>query len=835
MTFRIPSPLRLGLVLATLGAAPACSHSDTAAEPDVIVGPHTKVLDQASLDALDSVSADTATLTFSRKTPLVAALAAGDVVVLPVHPKAPNGLLRKITQVGAAGDGVVLTTAQATLGDAFERARVTFHKDFTAGDLKSASLPIHPRDSANANAGAALTIGLNNEVLYDADGDQKKTTNDQVRVSGNVSLHPSIDFNLDVENFKLQTATVSLSGAESASLDVFVGGGYTFDESLEATAFELAPITIPVGDVPLVFFPSISIKYGVKGSLSGSFEMGATQNASFTAGVGYQNGQWGPISKADFDAQLNPPSIDAKLQLRAFAGPVLNVLLYGVTGPHVGVSGYLALDGDVKANPCWNLHGGVDLDLGVKSNPIDDTGNYQTSVNVVDKSILNGSCGDAPPPDTFWSKTYSSPTLSPEDVRLTPTLDGGFVVVAKSADLILKIDSKGNVVWQRQFENFHDVRSVAALADGTYVVAGASSGGWIAKLDAGGAFLWSKRYTADPETFDAAKIVPTKDGGFFVVGTTAGADGDADVWAMKTDGTGTPLWSKKIGASGIDQAEDAHEAADGHQFVIAGTGAGDQGIALALAAADGSIQWQRQYGGGATVQSIHTIASAPNGGWMLGGTIQEGPSTHGWLVRLGADGTMQNGPFGSAQYYPSNPDDAYFAQIEVQGLAQAKDGSDTYFGVGSIWDGVSTTTRRLWAFEMALSPDGTTNVVWSRSLDAVNDDQGFAVGQLADATLVVGGTSQSLGTNPTTNLWMARTQQNGAITFPAASGVTLTSLSGKIFQTDSSAPTTDPKTPAPVPVTSGVSGFTSHDLPVTVTDDPLTLLDTTLTARALAP
>jgi hypothetical protein len=146
---------------------------------------------------------------------------------------------------------------------------------------------------------------------------------------------------------------------------------------------------------------------------------------------------------------------------------------------------------------------------------------------------------------------------------------------------------------------------------------------------------------------------------------------------------------------------------------------------------------------------------------------------------------------------------------------------------------VSTTTRKLWAFRVGIGADGTANVDWSRSFDATGEDLGYSVGQLADGTLLVGGTSQSLGDDPVANLWFMRTQQNGAITFPSSSGVTEQSLTGQIYQTDTTDPSDGGVSPSPV-VTSS-TGFVSKNVAVTVVDDPLTLLDTSLTVRALAP
>jgi hypothetical protein len=817
-----------------------CGDESGASEPDVILAANTKVLDAPTLARITALSPDRTTLTLSGSTPQVDALVPGDVIVAPVSAGTPTGLLRHVTTVDKNGPGgaVVITTSEAGLTDAFERAHITYHRELTTADgapVTTASKrpglgSIHPLDGASASVGGAITLGVNNLVLFDLDGNES-TKNDQVRMSGNVSIQPSLDLVIDIEAFSLKTATFTLTGAESASLDVTVDGAYTFDKSKVVPAYQFSSITIPVGGVPLVFVPDLRMRFGAKGALAVKTEMGATQTASFKAGVGYQNGQWGTIHEAELSAQLNPPQIDGKLTVKTYAGPELNLLLYGVAGPYVDLTGYLALAADTKSNPCWAVHGGIDAKVGVKVELLGkNIANYDTEINLLDKAVDSGTCS-ALPPDTFWSKTYGQTNATPEGASFAPTLDGGFVVVARSADLVTKLDAKGNVVWQHEFMNFHDVRSVVVLGDGTYAVAGTSSGGWLAKLDASGKVLWSRRYTANAgAALDASTLVATKDGGFFLTGTAQATDGNLDVWAMKTDKNGTPLWSKSIGGEKAERAEAARESADGHVIVV-GTNGDAQGQAISIAT-DGTVSWQRQYGGLATVQSLQAIAPAPQGGFMLAGTIQQGPGTHGWFVRIDGNGAMKNGSFGSVQYLPSNPDEAYFAQIEVNGISASQAGDDTYFGTGTIWDGMSTTTRRLWAFRVGLGATGAANMAWSRSFDAAGEDLGYSLGQLKDGTLLVAGTSEKLGANPVGSLWFLRTQQNGAISFANGSGVSVESLPGQIFQSSNGMPD---DVVAPVPVESSATAFAATDVPVTMVDDPLLMIDTALVVRPLTP
>lgn len=817
-----------------IAAAVGCGgHETSAAGGDVVVGPRTKVLDDDSLARITHVADDRSTIDLSGTTPMLDALTPGDVIVAKVSPTTPVGLLRKVERVDR--EPLRIVTSVASLADAFERAHLTLHRELGAADLKAPlstqslrPLGVHPLGGAGVSADGALTLGVNDLVVYDLDGDPT-TTHDQARITGNVSIHPAIDLTVDIADFKLKEATLGFTGTQSATLGAVIDAGYTFDESRVVPAFTFAPITVPIGGVPVVVVPKVDVRFGAKGALTVALSTDASETASFQVGVGYKDGAWGATKSGTFGATLDPPSIDGKLSLKTYAGPELDLLLYGVSGPYANVRGYLALDADLAGVPCFNLHGGLESGLGVKidllgANVVD----YATTVSILDQPISNGSCQGSLPPDTFWSKVWSAPSSAPEATRFAAMPDGGFVVVGRSLDRVFKVDAKGNLGWSHAFVDFRDTRSVVALADGSAVVVGADR---FVVFDPSGAIVRARRFTPPAGvTIEAHALAATKDGGFFVVGDVQGPTGYADAWALKLDKSGNVLWSKRIGGSGIEHAAAALEAPDG-ALVLAGDDGDDQGFAAAFTAA-GAASWQRQYGGLTTAQSFAAVTAAPDG-LLLAGTIQEGPGRHGWLVRTLADGTMKGGTYGSIQYLPIDPVADNFVQIAVNGIAPAAGAGESYVGVGSIWDGKSTTTSQLWAFKVSLAPDATATFDWSRGFDAVGADDGYAVAELADRTVLFGGTTTSLGTNPVASLWFLRTPASGNMKLPAGSPIGTAALSSQTFQ---NASTTVDSGVAPIPVVSTATGFPVADVALTVKDEtPTELAGSPLDVRSLAP
>ncbi|HYV91469.1 MAG TPA: T9SS type A sorting domain-containing protein [Chitinophagales bacterium] len=170
---------------------------------------------------------------------------------------------------------------------------------------------------------------------------------------------------------------------------------------------------------------------------------------------------------------------------------------------------------------------------------------------------------------------------------------------------ILKLDSVGNIDWQKNYggPGYDSPTSIQQTEDGGYIVAGQSNanGGyvsgnhgynkndyWIVKLDSVGNLAWQKSFGGTGDDV-AYSIQQTEEGGFIVAGYTTSYDGDvsgnhpgsdanpimADFWIVKLDSGGNLLWQKCLGGSSYDIAYSIQQTTDG-TFIIAGyTGSHD--------------------------------------------------------------------------------------------------------------------------------------------------------------------------------------------------------------------------------------------------------------------
>ena len=233
---------------------------------------------------------------------------------------------------------------------------------------------------------------------------------------------------------------------------------------------------------------------------------------------------------------------------------------------------------------------------------------------------------------TQWNYAYS----------IAQTSDGGFVVAGRAHHvppetvsswdpLIFKIDSLGNLVWQKIFSVYFDgeVYSAQQTLDGGFIVAGGSNTwgnqpstciptlidckfhDWVFKLNSTGGMVWQKTYGGTGTSEYANSVDQTSDGGFVIVGPTSSPGG---AWIYKLDPAGNILWQKGGPSSAIasvQKTSDGGIVAAGSPFasIAFGSPPSPGGVSVAKLDANGDISPGCNLVGSANFTATNTNAT----------------------------------------------------------------------------------------------------------------------------------------------------------------------------------------------------------------------------------
>jgi formylglycine-generating enzyme required for sulfatase activity len=351
-----------------------------------------------------SVSEDGSVYSFAWLTGELEQVDVGDVIIGGISAAAPYGFLRKVTAIQPQLSGLVLTTVQATIEEAYQQVYVDIEQRLTPADLGSfTAIPgvSLVRAPGGAQAGD-FEFDLNGAVLYDEDGNPA-TTDDQVRADGALTLSSTYVFRLAVRNFTLKEFY------SSATMNVQSGLTVGASVSLNIPIHEV-PITqpivlaaFPVPGLPLVVTPVLQIVAGIDGSVYAGISSTVTQTTSFTSGLQYANQEWTPIASHSNSFAFDQPAFETGLSFKAYAGPKLDFLLNGVVGPYIQANLALKLEIDPAAETWLTLSGGLEIPVGV-------------SVKILSHALvdINTVVID------YWLLLYSLTTPDPGDRILIP-------------------------------------------------------------------------------------------------------------------------------------------------------------------------------------------------------------------------------------------------------------------------------------------------------------------------------------------------------------------------------------------------------------------------------
>jgi hypothetical protein len=471
----------------------ACSKGgDTTIQTTAAVVPATtKILDSSSSSNLSSVSPDGVQLTFSGTTPQISSFNVGDVVVSDASSSAPDGILRKITSIDTSGGQVVVNTTGATIEEAIQKGSWSITQSLDSNQSLKA---VHVAQGVKIKASVSLgtfDVSINNVSL-----------SDNIFANGSISIKPSYTFSGEVDNFKLKKLTFTSTTNETCTITLSSNASLVdYNKSIEIAKYNMPTLTILVGSFPIVITPVLTVNVGLSGNVSVGISTGIGQEATYTNGLSYDSGSgWSTIKDQTKSFTFTPPTVTAAATAKCYAGPKLELLLYGSAGPYASADGYLELDANPLNNPWWQLYGGIEASAGVELTILSHlVASY--SANVFDERVLitQADGGYVPPVPSNYTVsgtvTYNGAGLAGVTVTLTGTgssstvtdatggytftnaANGSYTLSFSSSDYTFSPSSLSIEVSGANFTVSTDIIATAAQS---------GTGSWTQKTDFGG-------------------------------------------------------------------------------------------------------------------------------------------------------------------------------------------------------------------------------------------------------------------------------------------------------------------------------------------------------------
>ncbi|MEO8088649.1 MAG: hypothetical protein ABI763_17655 [Bacteroidota bacterium] len=255
---------------------------------------------------------------------------------------------------------------------------------------------------------------------------------------------------------------------------------------------------------------------------------------------------------------------------------------------------------------------------------------------------------------------------------------------------VVRLDSIGNELWAKCYGGSwtEDGNSIIETADSGFIIMGmtlsndgdvlglhgtpgSNSDFLIVKIDSVGNVQWQKCYGGLFEEVPYS-FVPTLDNGYVIIGSTCSNDFDVngnhniqppvtDSWVVKIDSIGNLQWQKCLGGSDFDVGTSIIQMHDSTFLALYNSTSSDgdvtcnhsssSDIILAKLDVNGTIEWQECFGGTFSEQG-YSIQETVDSGIVISGLSQSSDGdvsvNHGgydvWVVKLSSIDNFIRGP-----------------------------------------------------------------------------------------------------------------------------------------------------------------------------------------------
>jgi formylglycine-generating enzyme required for sulfatase activity len=337
---------------------------------DPVINENIEVLTDTSNQYLDPEQTDGIVFTFTQTTNELDQVEIGDIMVSEGSDTAPDGYLRRVTDITTSGGSVIITTVPATLEEAIQDGSMYIHQTMDPAEavLVEALPGVEMRPASDRDA-KTFIFYLDDVVLEDLDGNPF-TEDDQVKLNGTIEFESEYEFYINIDDSELKNLTFADVNTFRTTVEVgwWIEENFLDKEKVLAT-YKLPKYTQWIGGFPVSVRPIIEIVCGIDGSVKVGLATSVSSELSMRVGVAYNNpGGWSPINDLLYEFMCN--GIEPKLEasIKAYGGARINLFLFGLAGPYAKVTLFLEAVVQPFEDPWWVLYGGVDVPTGFKVN-----------------------------------------------------------------------------------------------------------------------------------------------------------------------------------------------------------------------------------------------------------------------------------------------------------------------------------------------------------------------------------------------------------------------------------------------------------------------------------
>jgi len=247
---------------------------------------------------------------------------------------------------------------------------------------------------------------------------------------------------------------------------------------------------------------------------------------------------------------------------------------------------------------------------------------------------------------------------------------------------------------------------------------------------------------------NGSSVQQTVDGGYIIAGTTDSfGTGYGDVYLIKTEPNGTMQWQKTFGGVIDDRGISVQQTSDGG-YIIAGQtdsfGAGTWDVYLIKTEPNGSSQWEKTFGGSGS-DFGYSVQQTSDGGYIVAGytdSFGEGRKDV-YLIKTEPNGNSQwQKTFGGSE------NDYGFSVQQTSDGGYIIAGDTSSFGA-EVWD----------VYLIKTEPNG--NSQWQKTFGESAGNYGRSVRQTSDGGYIIAG-----GTGPSADsrdVYLVKTDPNGTM------------------------------------------------------------------------